>query len=282
MQPNRSISWRLAAGLVTAGLLALPSSALAEVDRQSGTPGDDQLQGTQARDRIVAKAGNDKVEALAGFDRVLAGPGNDTVNGGDGHDLIRGGTGDDTLNGDAGPDRIFAGPGVDTVDGGAGPDDLWALARTDVEGEDDVTGDTLTGGEGDDRFHVRDGERDAIDCGEGTDVVLADTVDEVTESCETVRRAEPKRGRRASPRDGDTSESGRRAEPADEGAEPADEGAEPEGADQAEPQDEGDEPESGRRGQEPGRRARPRGGRGQGRGRGQDPAVEQDEAPVEA
>ena len=65
----------------------------------------------------------------------------------------------------------------------------------------DQTGDTLNGGNGNDRFHVRDGEADKITCGPGHDVVLADQWDVVitdatttnaTGSCEKVVRADVK------------------------------------------------------------------------------------------
>ena len=70
----------------------------------------------------------------------------------------------------------------------------------------DPIGDTLSGEQGDDRFHVRDGEVDKIDCGSGDDVVLADPFDQVVDarqeepngSCEKVVRAEPRPGDDAS------------------------------------------------------------------------------------
>ena len=67
-------------------------------------------------------------------------------------------------------------------------------------GEVDTQGDTLDGGPGDDRFHTRDGEIDHITCGDGNDVVLADTVDVVDSSCEKVIRKAP-RGNRKSEED---------------------------------------------------------------------------------
>ncbi len=114
---------------------------------------------------------------------------------------MSGGRGNDTQNGGNGNDRIFANLGVDTTDGGAGNDDLWALARGDVNKDVplDTTADTLIGGEGDDRFHLRDGEQDTVDCGPGNDLALLDEVDKIADatpenangSCEDVRRAKP-------------------------------------------------------------------------------------------
>jgi hypothetical protein len=51
--------------------------------------------------------------------------------------------------------------------------------------------DTVVGGPGHDRIYVRDGEADNVDCGEGTDFVLADDKDAVAANCEIVKRATP-------------------------------------------------------------------------------------------
>jgi Ca2+-binding RTX toxin-like protein len=104
---------------------------------------------------------------------------------------MSGGKGNDTQHGGAGNDRIFANLGVDETFGGDGNDDLWALARGDVAGDNDTQGDALHGEAGNDRFHVRDGERDVVDCGAGDDTVIADFKDVVTD-CEHVQQAAPK------------------------------------------------------------------------------------------
>jgi Ca2+-binding RTX toxin-like protein len=116
------------------------------------------------------------------------------VFGGAGFDKMSGGKGNDVQQGGDGNDRIFANLGVDTTFGGNGDDDLWALARGDVTGPNDTNGDTLHGQPGNDTFHVRDGERDVVDCGAGYDTVLADFKDTVTTDCEHVFRAAPKQG----------------------------------------------------------------------------------------
>ena len=74
---------------------------------------------------------------------------------------------------------IFAERGVDTEYGGDGNDDLWAMARADVERKDGEPADTLNGENGNDRFHVRDGEADTVNCGAGFDRVFADRTDQV-------------------------------------------------------------------------------------------------------
>ena len=92
---------------------------------------------------------------------------------------------------------MFANIGRDTVTGGEGDDVLWALARVDVTALGDQEGDTLDGGNGNDRFNVRDGEADRIACGEGRDKVRADQFDVIVDataenangSCEVVKRS---------------------------------------------------------------------------------------------
>ena len=86
------------------------------------------------------------------------------------------------------------------ADGGAGNDRIWAMARGDVIGPDDRQGDTVYGGDGNDRIFVRDGEQDVVDCGPGYDRVRADFQDIVDSSCEVVRRAAP-RPQEAAPED---------------------------------------------------------------------------------
>jgi Ca2+-binding RTX toxin-like protein len=154
-----------------------------------GTEGDDVINGTAHHDYIAGRAGNDTLNGFARGDVIFGGYGNDTVNAGDGNDLVFGGPGDDTLNGELGNDRIFAQRGVDVVNGGPGNDDLWALARRDVTGDPNEPADTLSGGLGNDVFHVRDGEADHVDCGPGYDVVRADYRDVVSNNCEVVKRS---------------------------------------------------------------------------------------------
>jgi Ca2+-binding RTX toxin-like protein len=81
--------------------------------------------------------------------------------------ILRGVSGVDNLTGGAFDDRILGGTGNDTLTGNGG-------------------GDQLGGGDGDDVVNARDGVADRIDCGAGTDTVVADAVDVVT-GCETVQ-----------------------------------------------------------------------------------------------
>jgi hypothetical protein len=94
--------------------------------------------------------------------------GNDRLVGTSRAELICARPGWDYVDGRAGNDRIEAGSGVDTVVGGSGRDRIAA-------------------GGGGDTIRVRDGERDVVDCGAETDVVVADAKD-VLRHCERVRR----------------------------------------------------------------------------------------------
>ncbi len=85
--------------------------------------------------------------------------GADRIDGGDGDDLVDGGTGDDILSGGAGADRISGGAGNDTLDL--------------------TTGDTATGGDGDDIFRIS-GPGAApgnVDIDGGTNGAAGDTID---------------------------------------------------------------------------------------------------------
>ncbi len=96
-----------------------------------GTPGDDDLRGTDGADRMTGGAGDDELRGRGGDDDISGGAdddelrgesGNDSVAGGDGNDLVRGDAGNDLLFGDAGNDRVIGGGGNDTLDGGTGND----------------------------------------------------------------------------------------------------------------------------------------------------------------
>ena len=93
---------------------------------------------------------------------------------------LLGGTGADTLRTGDAADRLDGGEGNDVLEGGAGNDQL-------VGGDGR---DRLEGGSGDDTAQVRDGLRDTVSCGPGTDTADADTLDEVASDCERVTRTQ--------------------------------------------------------------------------------------------
>lgn len=83
----------------------------------------------------------------------------------------------DRICGFGGADRIDGRGGDDRIDGGSGSDVI-----TGGRGNDDVRGSS-----GNDTINVRDGERDALDCGAGRDVAVTDKHDRAVH-CERVRR----------------------------------------------------------------------------------------------
>ena len=85
---------------------------------------------------------------------------------------LEGGGAGDTLTGDLFPNLLLGGAGNDTLTGGAGPDVLRA-------------------GDGEDTLQGRDGERDGVDCGPGTDTHEEDDVDVLTD-CEDVLAVVPR------------------------------------------------------------------------------------------
>lgn len=74
----------------------------------------------------------------------------------------------------------------DSATGGAGHDTFNGVASA-VGG---VGSDVLSGGDGNDTINARDEVADQIDCGAGTDTVVADLLDVIV-NCETVDRPAP-------------------------------------------------------------------------------------------
>jgi Ca2+-binding RTX toxin-like protein len=177
-------------------------------DRVGAGKGPETITGGEGADRLWGRWGADRLFGGPGDDRLWGGVGNDQSWGEDGNDLMGGGNGNDRQAGGPGNDTIYAARGNDESWGEDGDDTLWAMARKDVHGPNDVAGDVLHGGAGNDTFRVRDGEADTVDCGPGVDTVYADFKDVLSNpgECEVVNRA-----RRA-----------KRGEDAPESQEPAD------------------------------------------------------------
>jgi len=89
---------------------------------------------------------------------IVGTQGPDRIRGTKGRDVICGLGGNDVILGRGGNDTIYGGPGSDTLDGGAG-------------------NDVLRGGAGNDTFRARDGRRDVVEGGRGTDTAIADRTD---------------------------------------------------------------------------------------------------------
>ena len=191
-----------------AGAGADEVSGTANADALSGEGDDDRLVGGDGNDTLDGGAGGDGLEDEAGNDTVIGGPNDDRWTAGPGTDTFAGGDGDDSASysgrlgavtitldgiaddgeageadnvgadvegalGGSGADRIVGNAVGNRLGGGAGNDSLVGGASED----------RLEGGEGDDTIDARDGRYDSIDCGPGTDTLLADPVDGA-ENCE--------------------------------------------------------------------------------------------------
>ncbi len=97
-------------------------------------------------------------EVTAGVENVIGGGSSDAIVGTEAPNRLTGGGGRDNLDGRG---------GTDTLDGGIGDDSLSGGTESD----------TLLGGEGNDVIGARDGVRDTIDCGPGTDTAFVDLQD---------------------------------------------------------------------------------------------------------
>lgn len=195
----------------------LVASGVALAVNKIGTNGPDTLRGTNGEDNLLGKGGNDVLYGLAGRDNLLGGdgkdwvlggnerstkagdknlvggPGNDGIIAGDGSDNALGGTGNDLVWGTTGSDRVTGEEGSDLLDGWWGSDVVVGGADPDwlYDGPfRDTSRDTLSGGEGNDKFWVDNGppRRDIVSCGSGFDRVAADPKDLVAADCEKVRR----------------------------------------------------------------------------------------------
>ena len=76
-----------------------------------------------------------------------------------------------TLRGSAGPNTLIGGVGPDDIEGGGG-------------------NDSMSGGDGNDALRSADGFADVVKCGPGSDSAIADTLDVVSNSCESVTRSD--------------------------------------------------------------------------------------------
>jgi hypothetical protein len=113
--------------------------------------GSDILTGNGSRNVLFGGEGDDALAGLGGDDQLGGGPGSDRLDGGDGQDILGGDDGDDVLVGGQGVDRFWG-------------DDVGAcIAYSCASGQD--------------RIEARDGVREEISCGPGTDAVIADPID---------------------------------------------------------------------------------------------------------
>ncbi|MGZ4389032.1 MAG: calcium-binding protein, partial [Gaiellaceae bacterium] len=113
--------------------------------------------------RLVRHPRGRRIVGTNGANYLAGGGGNDVILGRGGNDTLLGGAGQDLLEGGAGNDILIGGPGSDRLLGGAGSDTLIA----------------------------NDGEKDIVDCGDGVDRAVVDSVDVVNANCEQVQILAP-------------------------------------------------------------------------------------------
>jgi len=159
----------------------------------SGTDGPDALVGTDAAEAFKTAGGDDTVSALGGDDDLDCGAGNDNCLGGAGDDNLVGGPGDDRLAGDDGNDVVEGGPGADKIVAGAGDDTIFPGDGDELRPAGVAAGASVDkavdAGPGNDRIYVAGGGADAVECGDGDDMVQYDSTDTIASDCE--RRAVP-------------------------------------------------------------------------------------------
>ena len=160
-------------GLDTVSYLLRTDSLVISLDGRAndGGPGESDTIGDDV-ESVITGSGND---VLTGSDRA------DGLYGTSGDDRIRGGAGDDTLDGGPGSDEVLGEDGADTVsgghdddvvDGGPGHDNIYGEYAVGCDGLYTCLG-------GPDVIRARDGERDLISCGVGTDRAQIDPFDVV-------------------------------------------------------------------------------------------------------
>lgn len=145
----------------------------------TGTTRDDEIEGTDGPDVILAGPGADRIFGFGGDDVICGGPGNDMIRGGTGDDLLFGNEAADTIYGDSGNDDLRGGYWRDHLLGGAGNDELRGGRGTDRlqggSGNDTVLGgqgmDTVEGNVGNDTVNGQQG-RDTVVGGPGIDTVI--------------------------------------------------------------------------------------------------------------
>jgi len=117
------------------------------------------LVGTNQRDTLTGSGSGDVIFGLGAADRIEGRGGHDCLIGGSGNDVLRGELGSDRLTGGRGEDTLVGGPGVNAYDAGRGKDFVDA----------------------------RNGQRELVRCGSGSDRTRVDRSDRVV-SCEVVSR----------------------------------------------------------------------------------------------
>lgn len=153
-----------------------PSAGDLGTPTQTGTGGDDFIQGGKGADVIDGGNGADRIRGIgdddainggAGDDYITGENGNDIIMGGAGNDLIFGGNDDDIIYGQDDNDVLIGDNGDDILNGGLGDDFLLGDNGNDILfGE--AGADTLVGDNGDDILYGDDGD-DILSGDQGAD-----------------------------------------------------------------------------------------------------------------
>ncbi len=174
-------------------ILNLESNSAKSIDIQNsvlGTPENDVLKGSDAKELFVSFSGDDTVLGGGraniifgdqGNDSIYGGKGADIAYGGKGNDLIWGDRASDTLIGDLGDDSLFGGVQNSNAGDPGGNDLLFGGDGNDLmngqDGNDTLLGgkgnDLMFGGKGNDLIYGETGS-DTIYGGFGSDTILGD------------------------------------------------------------------------------------------------------------
>jgi Ca2+-binding RTX toxin-like protein len=99
---------------------------------QTGTVGNDNLNGSNLNDVISGLGGDDNINGNGGNDALFGGSGNDIISAGSGNDYLDGGTGNDIIYGNGGNDIILGGDGNNLIYGGSGADTILTGSGNDT------------------------------------------------------------------------------------------------------------------------------------------------------
>jgi Ca2+-binding RTX toxin-like protein len=203
---NDTLTGNASRNVLNGGLGNDELSGLTGFDTLNGALGDDILHGGDGNDGLnggpgpAAGSDNDVIDGGTGVDSVsystrsiglnltLA----DGANDGQGVEAdnlqgdiekVTGGSGADFMRGDGSSDTLTGGGGADNIGGGGGTDVLSGQG-----GDDIITGgggkDSASGATGNDVFHMTDGLKDSINCGDGDDNVAdTDNIDAKASNC---------------------------------------------------------------------------------------------------
>ncbi|MBD2203612.1 peptidoglycan DD-metalloendopeptidase family protein [Calothrix sp. FACHB-1219] len=162
-------------------------------DSLYGNDGKDSIYGGGNDDKLWGGNNDDKLWGEDGSDELRGDDGNDELRGGGNDDKLWGGNQDDKLWGEDGNDQLVGDSGNDELNGGNGDDKIWGSGNDDKlwgeKGNDQLNGDdgndilygygfssterdTLSGGNGSDRFILGDASNIFYDKSKNSDYAV--------------------------------------------------------------------------------------------------------------